>query len=115
MKKQDKPFMQFPDAADMQPEDFMSKIPLWVVACLGKEVMLKGEFVGPCETYARGARGVLCGIETYPWNFGGKPYALISLDREDPGYVENFPFEDIEPVADRIKYSFDPQQGVIAF
>jgi hypothetical protein len=115
MKKQDKSFIPFQQDRVLAPEEFMSQIPLWVVVCLGKEVMLSTEFVGPCETYAKGCRAVLCGIECYPWNNGGKPYALLSLDSNDPSYVENFKFSDIEPVADRIKYSLDVQRGVIAF
>lgn len=97
------------------PEDFMSQIPLWVVVSLGKEVMLRGEFVGPCETYAKGCRGTLQSVEVYQANYGGAPYAVVALDPLDPSYLENFRFDEIEPVANRIKYSFNPQEGVIAF
>lgn len=93
----------------------MTQIPLWVVVSLGKEVMLKGEFVGPCETYAKGCRGTLHSIEVYHANYGGAPYVVVALDPADPSYLENFRFDEIEPVADRIKYSFNPQEGVIAF
>lgn len=97
------------------PEDFMSQFPIWVVALLGKEVALTREFVGPCETYLPGARGVLRGIECYPWNNGGKAYVIVSLDPQDPEYVENFTFDHIRPIADTVKFSLDIERGVIAF
>lgn len=99
----------------MEPEYFPSQLPLWVVACLGKPVMLTREFAGPCEIYSKGCEGILCGIECYPWNNGGVPYAIVALDPNDPSYVENFPFDHLQPAADRVKYSLDVQQGVIAF
>lgn len=115
MKKQDKSFIPFQQKTQAVPEDFMSQIPLWAVVSLGKEVMLKGDFVGPCETYTKGCRGILAGIEVCAENYAGAPYAVVSLDPNDLGYYENFRFDEIEPVADRIKYSLDVQRGVIAF
>jgi hypothetical protein len=114
MKKQHKPFTPFLPQHDLQPEDFMSQIPLWVVVTLGKEVILKRDLVGPCETYTKGCRGILTAIDTDSDN-GFAPYAIVALDPNDLGYLENFEFDDIEPVADRIKYSLDVQRGVIAF
>ena len=99
---------------DLQPEDFMSQIPLWVVVSLGKKVMLKREFVGPVKTYPKGYVGILGAIDTDP-HAGYAPYAIVCLEPDDVGDLENFEFDDIEPVVDRIKYSLDVQRGVIAF
>jgi hypothetical protein len=96
-------------------EDFMSQVPIWVVATIGKEVALTREFSGPCETYSAGSRGILRGIECYPWNNGGKAYVIVSLDLHDPDYVENFTIDHIRPIVDKVKVSFDLQNGVIAF
>jgi hypothetical protein len=98
----------------MQPPEFKSSMPLWVVVSLGKPVLLKREFVGPCETYAKGCMGILTAIDTDP-DDGYSPYAIVALDPNDHGYLENFTFDDIEPVADKIKYALDVQNGVIAF
>lgn len=95
-------------------EDQMTQIPLWVVASLGKQVALATEFVGPCETYIKGCRGVLSAIMMNE-NYEGKPYALLCLDPEDDSYLENFLFEDIEPISDKVKFSLDMEHGMIAF
>jgi len=92
-------------------EHLMSQMPIWIVATLGKEVALTREFVGSCETYTRGCRGILTAIESG----GGVPYAVVALDPQDPGYLENFPFDHIRPVVDRVKFSMDIERGVIAF
>jgi len=96
------------------PEDFMSQIPIWVVACLGKEIMLEREFVGACETYEKGCRGRLTAIDTDPEN-GYAPYAIVALDPNDEGYFENFEFFDIRPVTDTVKFSVNIEKGIIAF
>lgn len=100
----------------MVPEDFMNQIPLWVVASLGKEVAITADFVGPCETYAAGCRGVLMSIDVYQTSERtGKPFAIVALDPNDFGYLENFEFDQIQPVARKVKFSLDIQNGVIAF
>lgn len=101
---------------NMQPEDFMSQVPLWVVVSLGKEVIITKDFVGPCETYPKGCRGILTAIEVYASaDRIGKPYATVALDPNDYSYLENFDFQDIEPVVRKIKYSLNIERGVIAF
>jgi hypothetical protein len=98
----------------MSPEDHMTQIPIWVVASLGKEVMLEREFVGACETYSRGCRGILTAIDTDHRN-GYAPYAIVALDPEDESYLENFEFSDIRPISDSVKFSFNIEKGIIAF
>jgi hypothetical protein len=115
MKKPYKSFTPFRQERDMALEDFKLEVPLWIVACLGKQVALAVEFVGPCETYSKGCQGILHGIECYPWNNGGAPYALVALDPKDPSYVENIAFDAIEPSASRVRYSLDVQRGLVAF
>lgn len=96
-------------------EDSMTQVPIWIVATLGKEVALTREFVGACETYTRGCRGTLTGVEVSPGTFDGAPYAVVALDPADPGYLENFRFSDIRPAVDTVKFSFNLEMGVIAF
>lgn len=97
-------------------EHLMSQMPIWIVATLGKEVALTREFVGPCETYAVGCRGILTAIDTFVNEQGDRrPYAVVALDPNDDGYLENFSFADIRPVVDRVKFSMDIKRGVIAF
>lgn len=96
-------------------ENFMSQVPIWVVATLGKEVALTRDFSGPCQTYPVGFRGILRGIECYPWNNGGKAYVIVSLDPHDPEYVENLTVDQIRPIVDSVKFSFNLERGLIAF
>lgn len=96
-------------------EDDMTQIPLWVVASLGKEVVLEADFVGPCETYLRGCRGILAGIEICRQNFHGAPYAVVALDPNDDTYLENFRFNEIRPVPNKVKFSLNIEEGIIAF
>lgn len=96
-------------------EDFMSQMPIWIVASIGKEIALTRDFVGPCETYSVGCRGILRAIECYPWNNEGKAYALVSLDANDPEYVENLTFDHIRPVVNKVKFSLNIEKGLIAF
>ena len=91
-----------------------TQIPLWVVASLGKEIILDKEFAGSCETYMRGCRGVLSGI-LVDENYGGSPYAIVALDPNDTSYLENFLFDDIRPVSENIKFGLNIEQGIIAF
>jgi hypothetical protein len=95
-------------------EDFMSQIPIWVVASLGKEVMLEREFAGACETYAKGCRGILTAIDT-DYRNGYAPYAIVALDPEDETYLENFEFSDIRPISNTVKFSLNMEKGIIAF
>jgi hypothetical protein len=92
-----------------------SEIPLWVVACLGKSVVLTREFVGPCETYGVGREGRLVGI------LGDEEagfHALVALDAHDPTYWENFTFSEIRAASGDVKFSLDlngPEGGSISF
>lgn len=95
-------------------EDHMTQIPLWVVASLGKQVVLETEYVGPCETYLPGCRGLLSGIAVDE-NNGRKPYAIVALDPNDESYLENFRFDQIRPITDKIKFSLNIERGLIAF
>lgn len=95
-------------------EDHMTQIPLWVVASLGKQVALSTEFTGPCETYTKGCRGTLSAIMV-DTNYGGMPYALVALDPNDETYLENFRFNEIQPLTSKIKFSLNIERGVIAF
>lgn len=90
----------------------MKKIPLWVVASLGQEVVLLVEYVGPCETYLPGCRGTLTSIQVAD---DGSFYTTVALDPNDPGYWENFTFDQIRPVPVKVGFSLDIEQGYIAF
>lgn len=92
----------------------MRKIPLWVVASLGKEVVLRREFVGACETYLPGCRGILTSIQISD-NGKGDAYVTVALDAHDPDYWENFAFEDIRPVPMKVSFTLDIEEGYIAF
>jgi hypothetical protein len=85
------------------------------VASLGKEVVLAVDMVGPCETYQAGCRGVLAGIEICRKNYDGAPYAIVALDPNDDTYLENFRFSDLMPVTNKVKFSLNIEEGIIAF
>lgn len=95
-------------------EDQMAQIPLWAVASLGKQVLLTVEYAGPCTTYPVGHIGLLQGI-LVDENYDGCPYAIVSPDPEDNTYLENFRFDEIRPVTDKVKFSLNIEQGIIAF
>jgi len=95
-------------------EDKMTQVPLWAVASLGKKVLLTVEYVGPCATYPVGHTGLLQGILVNE-NYGGCPYAIVSPDADDESYLENFRFDEIRPVSDKVKFSLNIEQGIIAF
>lgn len=88
------------------------EIPLWVVASLGKSVALVSSFEGPTETYLAGSQGVLDSINS---DGSGGFYATVALDEEDPGYLENFTFDQVRPVSSRVSFSLDIERGVMAF
>jgi hypothetical protein len=92
----------------------MTQIPLWVVASLGKQIALSTEFVGSCETYTKGCRGTLSAIMVDS-NYNGMPYAVVALDPEDETYLENFRFDEIEPLTSKIKFSLNIERGIMAF
>jgi hypothetical protein len=95
-------------------EDQMTKVPLWVVASLGKPVLLTAEYAGPDRTYPVGHSCLLQGILVNE-NYDGLPYAILSPDPEDDSYLENFRFDQIRPVTNKVKFSLNMEQGVIAF
>lgn len=93
----------------------MTQIPLWIVASLGKQVALTTDFIGPCETYRAGCRGKLLAVMVDEMNYDGEPYALVGLDANDLSYMENFRFDDLMPITNRVKFSLNIEQGIIAF
>lgn len=92
----------------------MTILPLWVAASLGKHVVLKRQFVGPCETYPAGAVGTLAGIMIDERN-PGRLYTVVALDPSDDSYLENFGFDDIEPINHKMQMSVNFEEGLIAF
>jgi hypothetical protein len=90
-----------------------NSIPIWIVASLGKEVVLRRDFVGTCETYRAGCRGRLVSIQA-PIDGWQSLHVTVALDPNDISYEENFAFEDIKPVAGEIG-SFDMQNGLLHF
>lgn len=95
-------------------EDQMTQIPLWAVASLGKKVALTTPYVGACQTYPVGHTALLQGILVNE-NYDGLPYAILSPDEQDPGYLENFRFDEIRPITNKVKFSLNIEQGIIAF
>lgn len=89
----------------------MNTVPLWVVANLGKKVILKQDFVGSCETYRAGCEGTLVSIQAAidGWQ---SLHATVALDPNDISYEENFTFDQIKPAAGVIG-CFHPQEGLI--
>lgn len=90
----------------------MKKIPLWVVASMGKQVVLVRDFVGACQTYPAGSKGTLTSIQD---DDNGNCYATVGLDATDPDYWENFEFADIRPGSTQVKFTLDIEEGYIAF
>lgn len=91
----------------------MNSIPLWVVANLGKKVVLKNDFEGACETYLAGCEGLLVSIQApIPGDQG--LHVTVALDPNDPGYQENFTVDQVKPAAG-ILGSFHMEQGLIYF
>jgi len=91
----------------------VKKIPLWIVASMGKKVALEREFVGPCETYLAGCEGRLTSIQVSEET--GDFYVTVALDANDPSYLENFAFDAIRPASRQITFSLDIEEGFIAF
>lgn len=91
----------------------MKKVPLWVVASLGKPVALVGYFCGPCGTYPPGSVGTLDAIAVKGDNTGF--YASVALDAHDLGYLEPFEFSEIAPTTATVKFSLDLEEGCMSF
>jgi len=90
----------------------MKKIPLWVVASMGKNVALVRDFVGPCETYLTNCQGRLTSIQV---DDEGGFFVTVALDEKDPTYWENFAFDDIRPVPMQVSFTLDIEEGFIGF
>jgi hypothetical protein len=88
------------------------RIPLWLVASIGRYVSLVTEFAGPCETYSAGSHGLLCGITVQP-DCSDAYILLVALDPNDLSYLENFGVQDVRPVSDAVLYSLDLQAGYL--
>nr|CRY96399.1 hypothetical protein [uncultured prokaryote] len=73
----------------------MSKVPDWVVGCLGSTVTLKRDFETATGVFERGYPARLVSIQS-GWPDTDQPYATIALDPEDV-WEENIPFDAIEP------------------
>lgn len=86
------------------------QIPLAVVACLGKEVSLLREFVGPVGRYPAGTRAVMSSLE---YEEGKGLRAHLALDPNDASYLEPFAIADIEPVGGLVSFSLDIEGGYL--
>lgn len=93
----------------------VTEIPLWIVASIGKQVVLATDFAGPCETYAKGCSGLLSAIMVDSHNYDGVPYALVALDPQDDSYLENFRFDEIAPASGSTRFRLNMEEGLIAF
>lgn len=85
------------------------EIPLWAVANLGKKVVLVHEFCTPTGMYLPGSEGIITGIR----HENGAVFATVAIDPDDPTYLENFEFDEIRPVEDRVSFGVDMQRGVL--
>lgn len=92
----------------------MNTIPLWVVANLGKKVMLTKPFQGAVRTYPAGWKGTLISIQA-PVEGYQRFHVTVGLDAEDLGYEENFRVDEIRPLQDRISFSLNIEQGLMRF
>ena len=78
----------------------MKTIPLWVVASLGEMVSINP-----------GAHQVkLQGIDA---GNDGIPYAIVQLNPDDPGDLENVPFDQLAAVR-HVAFSLDFEKGTLA-
>jgi hypothetical protein len=88
----------------------MNQVPLWIVASLGKSVQLVDLFKTSLKVYPAGSVGVLTSIQS-----GGGLYVTVALDEEDETYLENFSFDQVQPIHDQVKFQLDLENGAIAF
>lgn len=86
------------------------QIPLALVACLGKDVVLRNEFVGPCGVYPAGSLARMISVE---YEEGTGLWAHLAVDRDDLSYMEPFRLEDIEPVGGQVSFSLDLEGGYL--
>lgn len=92
----------------------MNTIPLWVVANLGKQVLLTKPFKGAVRSYPAGSKGVLISIQA-PVAGYQRFCVTVALDEEDLGYEENFSVDEIRPLVDRMNVSLNLEQGLMRF
>lgn len=97
----------------MSDTTFPNAVPLWAVACLGKQVRLLRQFEGPACTYLAGSTGTLISIQA-PVEGWQSLHATVALDAEDPSYEENFAFDEICPAAG-VLGNFNCDAGLIEF
>lgn len=92
----------------------MSKheIPLWVVATLGKQVVLTVKYEGPCTAYPAGWEGILTSIQV---DDEGGFYVTVALDADDPSYLENFDFDQVRPATYKASFQIDAERGILIF
>lgn len=88
----------------------MNTIPLWVVACLGKQVALKVDFqLDPQLPLYRA--GHLVKLQSIEAGEDG-PYACVQMQADDWGDLESFSFDDLRPLAGTLG-CFDMEHGLI--
>lgn len=92
----------------------MSTIPLWVVASLGKKVLLTKDFEGSCETYRAGCQGTLISIQA-PVDDWQDFHVTVALDPNDMSYEENFSVDAIRPLTNRVAFSLNIEEGLMRF
>ena len=88
------------------------KIPLWVVASLGRYVSIRIQFQGGNTVYMPGHWGLLVGIMVKPDEEEGITL-LVALDENDLGYMENFLIDEVRPVSDAVLFSLDLDEGYL--
>jgi hypothetical protein len=92
----------------------MNTIPLWVVANLGKKVLLTKGFQGAVRTYPAGWKGTLISIQA-PIKDRQRFGVTVALDADDLGYEENFSVDEIRPAADHMSVSLNFEKGLMRF
>lgn len=83
------------------------RVPLAIVACLGKEVALREGFEGPHRFYECGHVGRLTSIQSDQEGLR----VTVALDQDDSSYWETFALEDIQPVTGEVSFSLDIEGG----
>ena len=72
----------------------MNNVPQWIVASLGKMVVLAHDIEGPCEHYGKGHPCKLLSIQHSDKGL----YVTVAPDPRDEGYEESIDLDDIAPI-----------------
>lgn len=88
------------------------EVPLWLVASIGKKVVLQEEFSDGVRTYPAGSEGVLMSLRG---DLLPRLEVDVCLNPNDPTDWERFALEQIRPASQEVTFSLELERGVMIF